>query len=771
MLSHYFKNAAMFLLIASVAFLSACQPGSIGVGEPEYEGYSADGRLHFILSYGGEVDSYSVSAVVIEAEVPEEYTIPSEYKGYPVTAVNSLTGLDGVRKITIQDGITSIADEACKDMQSLEEIILPSTLQIIGDRAFSGTGIRTLTIPASVIFSGQAIAENCPSLENVSIAMYRPERVWEAGWNTGIPAECIEYNYGKEGLSFISIGTDAAVCMGLPADSTVTEVVIPGEYEGSPVIAVMDYAFSNITTLKKVQLPDTVTQIGAAAFDGCTSLEDINLTGSIEVIYESAFRNCANLALTSLPEGISHIGETAFTLSGLNISTLPASVETVGREAFSSTKIQSITLPETLIDAGAKLFIGCYDLKTVYVPYVHNEPELWSSWDDSLPDGVIVKPIDDNKVYYRLYNEAISDESDDYYIVDGLSPDASITEVVIPSEYNGKPVTGIGQYAFSNCISVKSITIPETITLIDFSAFMGCASLEKITIPDSIDSLPQNLCYGCTSLESIDIPEEITSIPRSAFYGCSSLRTVNLPDSLDKIDDNAFKSCKALSSINLPENIVSIGEEAFAGSGLESIDIPASVEIVERWAFSGCQSLREINVAWLEGNEPAGWEGWDWGLPEGYSINYGAVADPGEEDPDNPGGGDLSEQELSLIQGALSNAMAALANEVRMAAYGMGAVPEGVSVDLDKILNNQPYTITMNNVEYNMDAASFVLCGSYDYSIDTTSFIQTEKVNLTEGTMYDGESHTASWIAKGGSAGMSTTEIVVDGVKLPDTSL
>lgn len=77
----------------------------------------------------------------------------------------------------------------------------------------------------------------------------------------------------------------------------------------------------------------------------------------------------------------------------------------------------------------------------------------------------------------------------------------------------------------------------------------------------------------------------------------------------------------------------------------------------------------------------------------------------------------------------------------------------------------------MNNVAYEMDAASFVFCGTYDYSFDMNSMQVTEIVNLTESTSIDGELHTASWKAQGGSTGASTTDIIVDGVELPDMGL
>ncbi len=169
---------------------------------------------------------------------------------------------------------------------------------------------------------------------------------------------------------------------------------------------------------------------------------------------------------------------------------------------------------------------------------------------------------------------------------------SSLTSITIP-----EGVTSIGDYAFHDCSSLTSITIPEGVTSIGEWAFSGCTSLTSITIPEGVTSIGVNAFRGCSSLTSITIPEGVTSIEDEAFLGCSSLTSITLPASLTSIGELAFHDCSSLTSITIPEGVTSIGVNAFRGcSSLTSINIPNSVISIEREAFSFCKSLRSIII-------------------------------------------------------------------------------------------------------------------------------------------------------------------------------
>ena len=98
----------------------------------------------------------------------------------------------------------------------------------------------------------------------------------------------------------------------------------------------------------------------------------------------------------------------------------------------------------------------------------------------------------------------------------------SDTNLVIPSEIDGKKVTSIGS-AFAFCKSLTEVKIPDSVTSIGDSAFCGCASLTNIEIPDSVTSIGGSAFYGCTNLTEVKIPNSVTYIGSEAFKDCNNL--------------------------------------------------------------------------------------------------------------------------------------------------------------------------------------------------------------------------------------------------------
>ena len=147
-------------------------------------------------------------------------------------------------------------------------------------------------------------------------------------------------------------------------------------------------------------------------------------------------------------------------------------------------------------------------------------------------------------------------------------------------------VTSIGDYAFSQCSSLSSITIPNSVTSIGEVAFSGCSSLTSITIPNSVTSIGAHAFNGCSSLASVTIGNGVTSIGRFAFESCSSLTSVTIGNSVTSIESSAFYGCSSLTSITIPNSVTSIGAYAFYGcSSLTSITIPNSVTSIGFYAF------------------------------------------------------------------------------------------------------------------------------------------------------------------------------------------
>jgi hypothetical protein len=173
----------------------------------------------------------------------------------------------------------------------------------------------------------------------------------------------------------------------------------------------------------------------------------------------------------------------------------------------------------------------------------------------------------------------------------------SLTSVTIPDS-----VTSIGSYAFINCISLTSVTIPDSVTHIGRQTFEDCKSLTSVTIGDSVTSIGAGAFYGCKSLTSVTIGDSVTSIGKQAFTNCISLTSVTIPNSVTSIGDSAFRFCSTLASVTIPDSVASIGDFAFRRCMyLTSVTIPDSVTYIGDSAFTWCISLTSVT---FEGDAP-----------------------------------------------------------------------------------------------------------------------------------------------------------------------
>lgn len=188
--------------------------------------------------------------------------------------------------------------------------------------------------------------------------------------------------------------------------------------------------------------------------------------------------------------------------------------------------------------------------------------------------------------FYWVYNNT-NMETIEIYGYEGTEKD-----IVIPSELDGKTVTGIGEKVFSGRNDIKSVTIPDSVTYIGQSAFLGCEGLSSVTIPASVTNIKSYAFQKCTNLNSITLENGVTDIGDYAFSICSSLNNVELPDSVISIGDGAFWQDTGLSNITIGSKVTNIGNSAFSEcSSLSSIIIPESVTDIGSCCLS-CRKRR-----------------------------------------------------------------------------------------------------------------------------------------------------------------------------------
>ena len=210
----------------------------------------------------------------------------------------------------------------------------------------------------------------------------------------------------------------------------------------------------------KFTIPDSVEILEEAAFSCCYSLQSVIIPDSVKSIGDYAFSDCSSLKSVIIPDSVKSIGEGAFAdCSSLKSVVIPDSVKSIGNAAFS----------------------GCVNL---YIK-VNEKNKLFSSFDGILFD--------------KRSKELLC----------GYSIASNIC--IIPAW-----VESIGDYAFSDCLSLESVIIPDSVKSIGGGAFYNCSSLKSVVIPDSVKSIGGVAFWGC-SLSIGDISKAIYNQFPNAF--------------------------------------------------------------------------------------------------------------------------------------------------------------------------------------------------------------------------------------------------------------
>jgi len=200
-----------------------------------------------------------------------------------------------------------------------------------------------------------------------------------------------------------------------------------------------------------------------------------------------------------------------------------------------------------------------------------------------------------------------------------------ISSVTIQA-YNGSTVSYYNNISYlaneipEYCVSgssLKTVTLPQSLTSIGESAFSSVKGLTSITIPNSVIQIGMGAFYYCTGLTSVNIPNGVIGV--KAFSGCSGLSSINFGGGVTSIGDMAFNACSDLTSLTIPSSITSIGSSAFGNcndltdininSGtigyaafgslakLKSVTLGSGVTSIGYGAFSYCPNLTNLNLA------------------------------------------------------------------------------------------------------------------------------------------------------------------------------
>lgn len=486
-----------------------------------------------------------------------------------------------LKDVTLAEGIKYLGVRMFRNCSSIASITLPSTLKRVNS-AFVGctglttlsfpdelteigsqegcTGLTTLTIPAGVTINDFKCT-NCTALTNINL---------KGSVGTEIPANAFSGCTALKSInlfeSITTIGNNA-----FKDCTSLTQLTMPAS-----LASIGEYAFQN-TGLTGVALQRNLTLIGKYAFDGCAELASITFSPNVTEIKEYTFNNCSKLKDITLPNGLIYIKDYAFNgCASLGKVTIPGGVQNISPGAFKNSGLTEIILKEGVMSLSNNSFDGCLLLKKVTFP-------------------TTMKTI-------------------------GGFSNTGIKEIAFAA---GAAPEAIGDYAFLNCDSLSTITLPNSIKSIGQGAFYDCDTLKSVTLPTSITKVGEQTFYHCNFLQNVTIPQGVTEIGFDAFTYCPKLTAISLPSTLATIGSNCFRGT-GLTSITLTEGITTLEYGTFANSKLTSIKLPKSLtQITSRsdgyyagnlpneynnfqksvyisdnqsGAFYGCKELESINL-------------------------------------------------------------------------------------------------------------------------------------------------------------------------------
>ena len=410
----------------------------------------------------------------------------------------------------------------------LDDIVQGVPLTTISDDAFYGEKTTYISIPASVTDLGCSLGK----INSQLTVVIDPENK----------------NYViKDDVVYTSDMTELVRCMPVCESE---EITIP-----DTVKKIDEKAFNHCGKIKKLNIPASVNEINSNSIFECKSLESINVNEnnkeycSVDGVLFSKYKDTLcqyPIGRTdksyTIPDSVGEIGSYAFadcdTLESIEI---PDSVEIIGDYVFPScNKLAKIVLPDSIVKLGSNVFEYCSNLSDI--TFSKNLKEIgWNAvyetkWLDDQPDGV-------------LYTGPV------VYSYKGKMPEN--TSLVIKDG-----TTCISQQAFDNSSykydenndtikkNLISVTLPESLKIIDYYAFNGCENLQEVILPDSLTEINYNAFGNCYSLKKINIPSSLKYIS-NIFDSCRSLEEIIIPENVSSISYGAFENCTSLKSITI----------------------------------------------------------------------------------------------------------------------------------------------------------------------------------------------------------------------------
>ena len=543
-----------------------------------------------------------------EFDTVEELTIGPKVTAIGDNAFNGCTGLQSV-DMSNATSLTSIGVSAFYGCSNLASIDL-SQLQLtaISDNTFYGCSkLTSITIPSTVTRIGAAAFRGL-AITSVSI----PASVQTIGNEAFNFIDALESVTIEDGDTPLTLENNyyGAFQNGEAGGNHFTKTIYLGR---NIVTSVADRARTEFDTVEELTIGPKVTAIGDNAFNGCTGLQSVDMSNatSLTSIGVNAFYGCSNLASIDHSQlDLMTIGEGAFygcskltTLAlGRKLTAIPENM------LFGCSALTGITIPASVQSVGAHAFYDCDGLTAITI----EDSETALQWN-----GTGYHPLDQVNSNYTLYlgrdlttegNQcffpgATSVEIGDQmttvnpYLFDGANKLASVTM--------GSGVTTIGDYAFQNTgtdesVTAQSIALGANVITIGDYAFSGCNKLTTLALGRKLTAIPENMLFGCSALTGITIPASVQSVGAHAFYDCDGLTAITIEDSETALQWNGtgyhpLDQVNSNYTLYLGRNLTTEADQCFF-PGAISVEFGPQVTSINSNLFQDCASLSNINM-------------------------------------------------------------------------------------------------------------------------------------------------------------------------------
>lgn len=537
--------------------------------------------------------------------------------GFAKDGLQEYAGSDSgiqVAEFIIGPGLEKIEDSAFEGAGNLKKVTFPenSALKEIGAAAFAGSGLEEIKLPPSVENMGERSFAACENLKRADLS--------EAQVKT-VPEE-----------AFTGCGNLKAADLGMAEEIGVS-------------------AFEDCTSLQKLLLQDSVSEVKENALKGCSAIETVTVENQNCIIFDSGETLPAQAGITGYAGSTANVYAEKYHRNFLSkgnayMVSFDTQGGTGGTEkvyAVIGKEMPEIQVPEkkgwdfggyyTSTEGGGICYydekngasIKNWDMtsgRTLYAKWLQKSytvtfhaaggvSEQSRSLKGGEPYGVLPTAVRDGYIFLGWYTEMeggdpvsehdiMAEEDITLYAhwseklgensvpAGFLKGNEDIREITIP-----RGTVTVCRNAFRDCINLEKVNLPDTVTTIEEGAFAGDMLLSQISL-EKVKKLGDNAFEG-TALNDLIIEKGCVHLGKEIFKD-SALTSVEFKSDVSLIPPGTFSGCSNLESVTIDSPASGIGESAFEGSGLKEIALPKSIETVGRRAFAGCPNLEKITV-------------------------------------------------------------------------------------------------------------------------------------------------------------------------------